>query len=59
MENTRLALEVTLGSSADTSVGHNHTNIYDLEWSPSGPLIIFNIVFSISVTRLTHYLRQN
>ena len=27
IENTSLALEVTLGSSADTNLRHNHTNM--------------------------------
>ena len=57
-ENPSRALEVTRGSSTDTNLGHNHLFSNSIFSESSWPLIIFNTVFSTSMTRATQNSRQ-
>ena len=71
IENPSPGLEVTLCSSTDTNLGHNHNkfkkrnvwgnlSIFESHFlGSSWTLIIFNAVIRISVTRATNNRRQN
>ena len=59
IENPSRALEVTRGSSTDTNLGHNHLFSNSIFSESSWPLIIFNTVFNISLTRANQNSRQN
>ena len=68
VEKPSPALELALGSSTNTNLGHNHTKILKnvrgnlgisnrIFSESSWPLIIFNLVFRINVTRATQNSR--
>jgi hypothetical protein len=64
IEKPSRALHVTLSSSTDTTLGHNHTKVFKKKSNrifpgSSLPLTVVNIVFSLSVTRATHNRREN
>ena len=59
IDNPSRALEVTRGSSTDTNLGHNHLFSNSIFSESRWPLIIFNTVFNISLTRANQNSRQN
>jgi hypothetical protein len=59
IENPSRALEIILGSSTDTNLGHKYLFLNSIFSESSWPLIFFSTVFSISVTRATQNSRQN
>ena len=52
IENSSRALEVTLSSSTDTNLGHNHTKKFKNVW---GKFRYFRIAFSREVVGLDHF----